>query len=180
MTDNEVEYGRVYQHIGKSKQEAGNFDNNHGIIEVEVCVGMIAQEASLFMMIQVGTNELRSRKDPILSKVLRYTKSGWPATVPDELKPFYLRRMELTVEAGCLLWGMRVIVPKHLQQIVLKELHLSHPGVSRMKSIARSYLWWPGLDKEIEKLVATCTACQAVRQAPAAAPLHPWIWPTKP
>ena len=64
---------------------------------------------------------------------------------------------------------MRVIVPKHLQQIVLKELHLSHPGVSRMKSIARSYLWWPGLDKEIEKLVATCTACQAVRQAPAAA-----------
>ena len=117
-----------------------------------------------------------SRKDPILSKVLRYTKSGWPATVPDELKPFYLRRMELTVEAGCLLWGMRVIVPKHLQQIVLKELHLSHPGVSRMKSIARSYLWWPGLDKEIEKLVATCTACQAVRQAPAAAPLHPWIW----
>ena len=77
--------------------------------------------------------------------------------------------MELTVEAGCLLWGMRVIVPKHLQQIVLKELHLSHPGVSRMKSIARSYPWWPGLDKEIEKLVATCTACQAVRQAPAAA-----------
>ena len=28
-------------------------------------------------------------------------------------------------------------------------------------------------DKETEKLVATCTACQAVRQAPAAAPLHP-------
>ena len=38
--------------------------------------------------------------------------------------------MELTVEAGCLLWGMRVIVPKHLQQLVPKELHLSYPGDS--------------------------------------------------
>ena len=91
----------------------------------------------------------------------------------DELKPFYLRRMELNVEAGCLLCPMRVIVPKHLQDFLLKELHLRHPGVSRMQSIALCYLWWPGLDKEIEKLVATCTACQAVRQAPAAAPLHP-------
>ena len=49
-----------------------------------------------------------------------------------------------------------------------------------MKLIARSYFWWPGLDKEIENLVSTCSACQAVRQAPASAPLHPWIWPTKP
>ena len=56
----EVEYGRVYQYIGKSKQEAGNLDNSLGIFKVEVCVGMIVQEASvkssLFMMIQVGTN----------------------------------------------------------------------------------------------------------------------------
>lgn len=49
-----------------------------------------------------------------------------------------------------------------------------------MKSLARGYLWWPGLDKEIEDLAKSCLPCQSVKQAPAAAPLHPWIWPTKP
>ena len=37
-----------------------------------------------------------------------------------------------------------------------------------------------GLDKEIENIVAICPACQAVKQAAAKAPLHPWKWPTKP
>ena len=52
--------------------------------------------------------------------------------------------------------------------------------MSRMKSIARSYLWWPKLDRDIEDLVRSCTSCQAVKKAPSTAPLHPWIWPSKP
>lgn len=49
-----------------------------------------------------------------------------------------------------------------------------------MKATARSYLWWPRLDQEIEELVKGCTQCQSVRNAPEVAPLHPWLWPTKP
>ena len=49
-----------------------------------------------------------------------------------------------------------------------------------MKSIARSYFWWPKLDSEIEDMAKSCTSCQGVKQAPARAPLHPWIWPTTP
>ena len=26
----------------------------------------------------------------------------------------------------------------------------------------------------------SCVPCQSVKQAPAVAPLHPWIWPTSP
>ena len=26
----------------------------------------------------------------------------------------------------------------------------------------------------------SCRACQEVQNSPAAAPLHPWVWPTKP
>ena len=49
-----------------------------------------------------------------------------------------------------------------------------------MKSLAQSVFWWPGLDKDIEHLAKSCTACQSVKKSLSAAPLHPWIWPTKP
>ena len=124
---------------------------------------------------------LRTTKlDPTLAKVLKYVKTGWPSSLPEEdptLKPYWNHRSQLTVEGECLMLGIRVVVPQKLQDRVLQELHSSHPGMQRMKSLARSHVWWPGLDKDIENMVKACTSCQ---QAPAVAPLHPWIWPSRP
>ena len=50
-------------------------------------------------------------KDPILSKVTRYLKRGWPTKVPEAIQPYSTRRNELTIEANCLLWGIRVVIP---------------------------------------------------------------------
>ena len=55
------------------------------------------------------------------------------------------------MEGDCLLWGIRAIVPKKLQEDVLKELHYDHQGMARMKASARSYVWWPELDKSLEQ-----------------------------
>ena len=49
-----------------------------------------------------------------------------------------------------------------------------------MKMLVRSYVWWPKLDSEIEKIVKSCIPCQETKTAPAVAPLHPWIWPMRP
>ena len=70
---------------------------------------------------------------------------GWPDSVTPELQPYFTRRHELSVEAGCLMWGMKVIVPTKLQNRVLAELHTSHPGIVKMKSLARTHVWWPGI-----------------------------------
>ena len=51
----------------------------------------------------------------------------------------------------------------------MKELHESHPGISRMKSLARGYVWWPGLDQQLEQQVHTCAPCQQSRNKPPTA-----------
>ena len=117
-----------------------------------------------------------TRSDPVLSKA----KSGWPMKPPDLVKPYFSCRDELSIEEGCILWGVHVIVPKKLQSEVLTMLHEGHVGIMKMKMLARSYVWWPGLDKAIEQLVKSCKSCQEVQKVPESAPLHPWIWPSKP
>ena len=49
-----------------------------------------------------------------------------------------------------------------------------------MKSIARSPVWWPKIDQEIEKVTRECQPCNKTRKAPPASPLLPWSWPTGP
>ena len=36
-----------------------------------------------------------------------------------------------------------------------------------MKSLAREYVWWPKIDKDIELMVRKCTHCALVQQNPA-------------
>ena len=63
---------------------------------------------------------------------------------------------------------------------MLNELHQGHPGIFRMKALAQSHVWWPGLDKAIEECTKSCMSCQTIINAPAKSPLHPWAWATAP
>ena len=36
---------------------------------------------------------------------------------------------------------------------VIKMLHEAHPGIVRMKKLARRYVWLPGVNAELEKSV---------------------------
>ncbi|XP_051784745.1 uncharacterized protein K02A2.6-like [Erpetoichthys calabaricus] len=78
------------------------------------------------------------------------------------------------------MWGVRVNVPPKLRPRVLKELHIAHPGIVQMKSLACSYVWWPGIDSQIELQAKSCHSCQSMQKEPGLAPLHPWMWPTSP
>ena len=86
----------------------------------------------------------------------------------------------LTVmDAGCLLWGRRVIIPQTFQEMLLAELHFNHIGMSRMKELARSYIWWPWLNSDIE-ICCKCTECLMLSDNLVAVPLHPWLVPKQP
>ena len=118
--------------------------------------------------------------DPILSHVRLMIQNGWQETSNATYRPYQSRKNELSVQAGCVLWGSRVVVPSAGHDKILDELHVGHPGISKMKALARSFMWWPGLDLDLEKKVKSCEPCQLARKAPPVAPLHPWEWPAKP
>ncbi|XP_061190068.1 uncharacterized protein K02A2.6-like [Saccostrea echinata] len=119
-------------------------------------------------------------RDKILSKVYDCIVNGWTENEDPNLNPYFSRRNELTVSQGCVMWGCRVIIPQRFQKRVLEMFHSAHPGIVRMKLLMRSYVWWPKIDLEIEKLVKSCSGCQKQRHNPKTAPLHPWEWPSAP
>ncbi|XP_034094911.1 uncharacterized protein K02A2.6-like [Gymnodraco acuticeps] len=113
-------------------------------------------------------------KDVILSQVHGYVLSGGPSVTEAPLKLYHQRREELSVRDGCMLWGARVIIPNKGREKILKVLHQTHSGMSR------SYVWWPGMDQDVEKEVQSCEECQKHHKSPPSAPLHPWEWPESP
>ena len=122
-----------------------------------------------------------SSKDPIISHVISYVLNGWPDKNQEEsMKPYFCRRQEFSVQAGCLMWGSRIVIPPKYQEVILSELHAAHPGIIRMKDLSRSYVWWPYLDRDVESTVCQCSVCQSVGNNPPRAPLHPWTWPNTP
>ncbi len=128
---------------------------------------------------QIKTWTLRN---PVLARVLRCIREGWPNEVDDELKPYWQKRLELSVLDNCILWGRRILIPKPVQLHILKELHGGHPGVTQMKALARMFVWWLGMDADIERLVQGCDQCHprqhSIHGSGPQGPGHvcPWTW----
>ena len=118
--------------------------------------------------------------DPVLSCVRNNILRGWEECSSEEFRPYINRKDELTVLNGCVLWGNRVFIPPQDRESVINELHESHPGIVKMKSLARCYTWWPSMDKDLEMKGSACRKCQENRNFPMSKqPLHPWEFPSK-
>ena len=121
-----------------------------------------------------------SETDNEISSIITCVQCGnWPSNIKS-ITTFYNQQNELSLVDGCLVWKQRVVIPHVFCQQLLKELHYNHICMSCMKALARSYLWWPQLDTEIEQIVKNCLQCEATAENPPAAPAHPWIVPQNP
>lgn len=116
-------------------------------------------------------------QNTILSNDL--TVNGWPSCSDTQFSAYSTRKDQLSVCQGCVMWGTRVILPPKLRTKVLDSLHDGHLGV-KMKGLARSYVWWPGTDCEMENMAKSCIVCQQTLRQPQTAPVHAWEWPSAP
>lgn len=124
-----------------------------------------------------------TQKDNVLRNVYQFILSNkWPEkeVISCELKPYYDRRNELSVANGFILWGHKLIIPTNCRTYLLRELHSTHMGIVKTKSIARGFLWWPGLDSDIEGMTKTCESCIEHGGNPSQSPLNCWPAPKGP
>lgn len=117
-----------------------------------------------------------TKRDPRLKAAMKYTISGqWPNMNKDNaLYQLLCRKENLSITEDCLMYGTRIVIPDVMQEEVLKILHAGHPGMTKMKNLARRYVYWPEMDKHIETTVRQCDACQRAGKLPQRTTLQPW------
>ena len=65
-----------------------------------------------------------------------------------------------------LLYSERVVIPKKLQNRILRDFYTGHPGKNRMKSLMRIYVYWPKMDNDITDMIEKCKSCALAAKAP--------------
>ncbi|XP_062542038.1 uncharacterized protein K02A2.6-like [Armigeres subalbatus] len=118
-----------------------------------------------------------------LQTVIKYIRDGWPdcsKNLPTAVQPYYNRRESLSIIDGCVMFGDRVIVPEIFRRRILRQFHRGHSGMVRMKAISRSFVYWPGIDNDIEDYVKHCTPCSKTAKTPTKTTLESWPIPAKP
>ncbi|XP_062586311.1 uncharacterized protein K02A2.6-like [Saccostrea cucullata] len=182
--DYSIEYRNTKQHgnaDGLSRLPLAT-EGGEGALESEMLDTAHVFHMTQLAALPVSASEIKRKtaRDPVLSRVYDATMRGWNDATDGDLQPYFSRRQEITVHQGCLLWGFRVIIPEPLQKGILDMIHEGHLGVVKMKAIARSHVWWPGIDASIEECAKKCKGCMDHRNVAPEAPIHPWEFPDKP
>ena len=151
---------------------------NHGDINV---IELVHEEKLDDLPVKASDIATATSKDPVLKQVKHFVLKGWPRQAPNQaLVPYFRRRNDLTIQNGCIICGIRIVIPSVFQSKLLHILHETHPGKVRMKALARSYMWWPKLDGQIENMSDICKTCAEMAKDPAKTSHHKWEFPERP
>ena len=147
----------------------------NAVNEQETSLQKDAEEYICFMIDQTVPKTMTreqitaaTKADSTLQKLIECIRTGdWrEARTDSDLKPYFLLRNELsTSDAGdAVLRGTRIVMPKALQSQAINLAHQGHQGIVRTKSLLRQKVWFTGIDKQTEEIIAKCIACQATTQ----------------
>lgn len=152
-------------------------------IGTEEELNITARELSSFSPVSFNSIRAATLKDETLILLKQYITSGWPikSTIKSmDVFNYYNIRHELQIINDVVLYRDRTVVPPCYRNRILDTLHKAHPGIVRMKSLARCYVYWPGLDAAIKQVVESCMACQQALKSPPKTCLSAWPTPPHP
>ncbi|XP_055588819.1 uncharacterized protein K02A2.6-like [Uranotaenia lowii] len=153
-------------------------------LELEKSVRTVVDESFQAFPLSFKAVQSETKSDTSLQQVIRFVNEGWPTkktSITDPgIQQFFQRRECLSVVTGCLLYGERLVIPPRFRKRVLQQLHKRHPGVERMRSLARRYVYWPNVDDEVANLVRSCNECASVAKTDRKTTMESWPTPEKP
>ena len=84
------------------------------------------------------------------------------------------------MSGGVLFKGRQVIIPQSMRKDILRQLHKGHPGIEKMRLLARQSVYWPNINRQIDESVRLCTQCQERMPEQRREPLLPHEIPITP
>lgn len=100
--------------------------------------------------------------DPELVAVKEQVYIGWPkkkGQVPQTIREYWSYRHESTIEAGVLLKGHCIIIPREMQADTLRKLHVPQQGTKKTSLRVTTSVYWNDKNKDIEESTKSCVTC---------------------
>ena len=100
--------------------------------------------------------------DPELCELLDVVVKGWPEKIqdiPKSIRHYWSMKDFISIENGVLLKSQQVIIPECMQKEILEKLHFSHQGIEKTRLLARTCVYWRGINEDIENLIQQCNIC---------------------
>lgn len=144
--------------------------------EINVLQGSVGPRMSM----NLRMIEEETVKDKTLTTLKTFLMKGWPKSVSIEFVEYRKASEKLSIEDGVITMDGRVVVPENLRAKVLEIIHQGHLGMVRMKQVVRRYVYWPGVNKDVEKCAKTCEICCMVNIDHSAKHFVPWPIPKEP
>ena len=128
--------------------------------ELKAYVNEVIKETDLPISIdEIKTENLN---DELVSKIIDLLQKNKTPTKNDHFPDSFVKVWnELSVCDGLLLRQERLVIPESLQTRIIKIAHEGHLGIVNTKRLLRSKVWFPNLDKEVEKEIKNCYTCQS-------------------
>lgn len=168
-------------HLADCLSRVGHQGSDTEIPGMKITIDDITAQSSIPV---VSLEEIRdaTAKDRTLTKVSEFVIQGWPTTASgiedDNVRVYHTFKEEIGVIDGILVKGTRIIMPEALRPKIMNSLHYHHLGIEKTRNLARTCVYWPKLNTEIEGLINSCQECQEIRNTQKKQPMIPHELPS--
>ena len=157
-------------------------ESTETLIDEDLDVNFVERELPMTSE-KIAQLKQHTATDEQLQLLADIVAKGWPEkhrAVPHSIRAYWNYRDEIAYIEGLMYRGSRIIIPSALRRDMLNKLHEPHLGIVKTKQRARSVIFWPNMNQDIERLIEKCDICNKHRKANPHQPLIPHDIPELP
>lgn len=118
-----------------------------------------------------------------IAQVRDYVVKGWPSyisAVNSLFTPYFEVHGSFTYKKNLVMYQNRIVILISERTETLRGIHEGHLSITKYRARANRSGWWPGMSREIEEIIKSCSTCwEHASQSrepllPTATPERPW------